>query len=167
MNKFGKGLLAVAVLAGTFMAGKAWADQGNGAVVPGSAEDPIVTKSYVDEQIQQALGNSANNPGSDPTSPAPTPEAAPITVVELKKGQTLYGFSGTEFIVRSGTVIVVAGANGDGLPDVTDGVDLKGFTVVKLNHLLVVPRNDGRGLRLSNYSKTNSFVMVRGKYELK
>ncbi|NGQ95617.1 hypothetical protein G3578_10675 [Brevibacillus sp. SYP-B805] len=150
MNKMLKGGIAALLLGMAVMATQAWAAGGSG--VPGSADDPVVTKSYVDQQIQQALATAG---GSS------------LKVVELTPGHTLYGMEGTEFIVRTGSVIAVAGVHGDGLTDITAGVDLRGGAPVAPNHLLLIARSDSRGLRLAPNYKGTAYIMVRGKYELK
>lgn len=150
MKSVTKGFLAAAIGGMALFATQAMADGVGG--VPGSVDDPVVTKSYVDQQIQAAGGGGG---------------ASTLKVVELNPGQTLYGFEGTEFIVRTGTVQAVAGNKGDGLTDLTAGVDLKGGVIVGYNHLLLIARSDNRGLRPAAGYKGVSHVMVRGKYELR
>lgn len=151
MKKTTKGILAAVVAGVAIFATQAWADGGvNG--VPGSVDDPVVTKSYVDQQIQQALASVGGG--------------STLTVVELMPGQTLYGFEGTEFIVRTGKVVAVAGSKGDGLTDITAGKDLRGGAAIEPNHLLLIARSDNRGLKLDAKYKGVAHIMVRGKYEL-
>ena len=50
------------------------------------------------------------------------------------------------------------GANG--VSDLTSGIDLMTGMQVETNHLLLVPRDDGRGILVS----TEAWVMVRGDY---
>lgn len=118
--------------------------------VPGSEGDPVVTKSYVDSAIANAVaGSGGASAGSS------------YKVVELTEGQALIGGEGTEIILRSGIATAIDnGANG--VSDMTAGEDLKTGQKVTENHLLLVPRNDGRGIRVS----TGAFVMVRGSYTL-
>ena len=114
---------------------------------PGSEGDPVVTKGYVDSQIAGIKGGS----GASGT----------FVVVEVKAGQRLLGGSGTEIILRSGEATAIDnGANG--ISDVTDGKDLMTGHVVGLNHLLLVPKDDGRGI----HAITDLFVMVRGPYSI-
>ncbi|MDD2189404.1 MAG: hypothetical protein PHV71_00490 [Eubacteriales bacterium] len=114
---------------------------------PGSENDPLVTKSYVDSQIAKYGGN-----GSAPNE---------YTVVEVKAGQSVLGGEGTEIILRSGEASAIDnGANG--VSDLTAGQDLITGQNVSLNHLLLVPRDDGRGI----YALTDIFVMIRGPYSL-
>lgn len=150
MKKMAKGWIAAMLVGMGLFASQAMADGVNG--VPGSVDDPVVTKSYVDQQIRSISGAGAGST---------------LTVVELYPGQTLYGFEGTEFIVRTGQVQAVAGNNGDGLTDLTAGADLRAGAVVGHNHLLLIPRSDNRGLRPAPGYSGVSHVIVRGKYELR
>lgn len=155
-----------------------------GSIDPGSAEDPLVTKSYVDERIQalrSELGGSAKTVPQEqvavPSSSIPSKPTAPETstpttsdsfkynVLKLQKGQKLLGGDGTEIIVRTGKAVAIGNAGGNGLPDVTSGVDVKDGVEVKLNHLLLVPSKDGRGIRIIGEGDT--YVMVRGAFEIR
>jgi len=114
---------------------------------PGSQGDPVVTKSYVDSQIAQIRGEGGTS--------------GTFIVVEVRAGQKLLGGGGTEIILRSGEATAIDnGANG--IADITDGKDLMTGHVVGLNHLLLVPKDDGRGL----HAITDLFVMVRGPYSI-
>jgi len=102
--------------------------------VPGSFEDPVVSKSYVDAKTT-------------------------FSPIELKAGQRLIGKEGTEIILRSGEAAAID--NGEnGVADLTSGVDLLSGHVVGQNHLLLVPRDDGRGIA----ALTDIWVLVRGDY---
>ncbi|HPU36026.1 MAG TPA: hypothetical protein PL078_04145 [Bacillota bacterium] len=88
---------------------------------PGGSGDPLVTQSYVDQYVQWK-------------------------VAEMKAGQVLTGRAGSEILVRRGQAVVVD-TSGNGIPDVTAGQDLKAGSKISLNHLLVIPREDGRGIK--------------------
>lgn len=116
-----------------------WAD-------PGTEEDPLVSKSYVDAQIAAVKAESSGS----------------YSIVHINAGQTVVGKEGTEIIVRSGVVTAVD--NGvNGVSDLTSGKDLMSGTEIGLNHLLLVPRDDGRGVK----AWTEAYLMVRGGYVLK
>jgi hypothetical protein len=126
--------LAGLVFIGGFFIGQ----QGRASsVAPGSDADPLISKSYMDQFLN-------------------------LVVIELAKGQMLEGGAGTEIILRSGTARAVASPLG-GVCDVTAGRDLPQGELVKLNHLLLIPRSDGRGIR----AETAAFVMVRGPHTIK
>lgn len=159
---------------------------GAGTSQPGTADDPVVTKSYVDQQIQKALGggvstgsgnSSGNNSGSTGTGnsgstggdtslpPLVSGASDAVEIVTVKPGQQLIGKSGAEFIVRSGKAVIVSeGTNG--VADLTDGIDLTNGQAAPTNHLLSFPR-DGRGITVLEGNKYSLTVMVRGGYTLK
>jgi hypothetical protein len=159
---------------------------GAGTSQPGTADDPVVTKSYVDQQIQKALGgeastgsgnSSGNNSGSTGTGnsgstggdtslpPLVSGASDAVEIVTVKPGQQLIGLSGAEFIVRSGKAVIVSeGTNG--VADLTDGIDLTNGQAAPSNHLLSFPR-DGRGITVLEGNKYSLTVMVRGGYTLK
>lgn len=121
---------------------------------PGSDQDPLVTKSYVDQEIAK-LQDSLGEGGGDGSF-------VPLQVVTVPAGQRLIGLEGTEFILRSGKGKIV-GSSAGGIPDLTGAKDLANNIDIPANHLLLIPRSDERGLRAT----TNLVVMVRGRYEIK
>ncbi len=132
---------------------------------PGSAQDPVVTKSYVDSVVsalQTKVDALEKAQAEVPTGSAvEAPRAATFTVVEVAAGSRLIGGEGTQFILRSGSAAAIDnGANG--VSDLTSGADLKGGAAVEKNHLLLVPRADGRGISCT----TKCYVMVLGDYTL-
>jgi hypothetical protein len=126
---------------------------------PGAINDPLVTKSYVDEKIAQITG-TIPTPSTAPSTQTPT--ASNLTVVQLKNGQTLYAGAGSELIVRSGKTVAVS-SDENGIPDITIGKDLIAGTAIELNHLLIFPR-EGRGIKPDPKNTAEIFVMVRGTY---
>ena len=102
------------------------------SVDPGTAEDPLVAKSYVDQLVR-------------------------LQVVELEAGQVLRAEAGTEIVLRSGQATAITTPQG-GISDLTAGRDVQNGEAVSANHLLLVPRSDGRGLK----ALTNVVVLIRG-----
>lgn len=129
---------------------------------PGSKEDPIVTLSYVELKLEQLKDYvdqksfSSNQPNTGDSVQSQT-----LEVVELKKGQNLIAGAGTEIILRSGQAVAIVSSLG-GLSDVTEGKDLKKDEKIPANHLLIIPRADGRGIR----ALTDCFVLVRGGHTI-
>lgn len=103
---------------------------------PGSEADPLVARSYVDQFVE-------------------------LRVVSVPSGQRLTGGAGAEIIIRDGKAVAVAGSGG-GLSDLTAAKDLKEGESLPPNHLLLVPREDGRGFAAVN----NVTALVRGQYEV-
>lgn len=141
----------------------------------GSANDPLVTKSYVDSQIA-AISSGGSLSKLESTVKAQeeminvlTQEmnelkkqgSSSYTVVTVPEGSSITGMQGTEIIVRSGSGLVLA-SDGGGLQDMTEGTDLLGGSEVPKYHLVIIPREDGRGI----YATKDLIVMVRGGYNI-
>jgi len=166
-----------------------------GASSPGSASDPLITESYLRQQLELERSNWQNleerlsrieqqlQSGAltfsppDPTTPtlhegstifqalaslaervsalesklvSSTPAAVPgeqpvWEVVSLAAGEAVYASAGSEIILRAGFMQILAGEIG-GVADLTAGRDLAHGAEVASNHLLLVPRDDGRGV---------------------
>lgn len=163
-------------------------------VDPGSAADPLVSKSYVDalfqqlsQQINEQEGSSTSNSGntsrmSDEAigslidlkiqealknvdgdnanqGSTSTTQEKTYTVIEVEASQTIIGAQGTEMILRGGKALAV-GSGDNGLQDVTAGVDVKDGETINANHLFIIPRNDGRGMKIQEHA----WIMVKGDY---
>lgn len=175
------GLLGLALLAGiaiglSFSFGKVDASEN----APGTVGDPLVSKSYVDAQLNTQIEAKVStyisqldlsalivSPSGTPT-PTPPPTDVDSTgstfqVLHLMPGDMLIGGESTELILRSGSATAIANTAGNGLADVTSGIDVGHEEEVELNHLLIVPRTDGRGLMI----QTESYIMVKGYYEIR
>ena len=161
-------LLAAALLAISCFAA-VFADD----AVPGTAADPVVSKSYMDAQIDilttqisalQARVDKLEEGGGSttPGTPAQPAEAPKFEVVKVDAGKSVIGAASTEIILRSGTAAAIAGASG-GVSDLTEGVDLSTGTAVTKNHLLVIPVDDGRGIQCTS----TCYMMIKGDYTLK
>lgn len=126
------------------------------AAEPGSVEDPLISKSYIDTvlmpQIKDMIGFTTGGEGTIAES---------YTVVSLKKGERLICDAGCELIVRMGSAKIIATTKG-GIADVTSGFDLSNNADVPSNHHLIVPVGDGRGL----LSLSDMLVMVKGGYRI-
>lgn len=148
---------------------------------PGTVQDPLVTKSYVDVQL---VALKASLEGKTSTTTTTTTQAIDLATMtqyvdaQMKKVGTTsgQGFSvvelapesivtcgeSTEFIVRVGETKAIGNEAGNGISDVTSGVDLTGGTTIPLNHLVIVPRADGRGIMVL----TKAFIMIKGTYTI-
>ena len=144
---------------------------------PGSDSDPIVSKSYVDSEIERLnsiivhltnkhidllkqVEDLQAGGGGNGSTVAP---AAAFKPVELLKGQRLIAGEGTELIVRYGETTAIAGSSGDGLADVTRGLNLITQDKVRENHLLIAARDDGRGIKVES---NNAWLIVKGAYRV-
>ncbi len=120
---------------------------------PGSTQDPLVSKSYVDQQITQ-LVSLINDLGQAESLSSFTP-------VRLNPGEILLGDEGTEIIMRSGQGVGFCSTE-NGMVDVTAGIDIVNHSEVKINHMLIVPRGDGRGV----LAKTEAWFIIKGGFSI-
>ncbi len=133
----------------------------------GSSDDPLVAKSYVDDQISQVLKVINNTIGSNTSSGSSSNTNVKISggsfkPVLVEVGQTIYGKEGTEIILRSGKGnAVVPGA--EGIANITNGLEVKNKNTVNKNQLLIIPRDDGRGIKVTE----KAWFLVKGDYEIK
>jgi len=135
---------------------------------PGDTSDPIVVLSYLNEQIealiskyklediddmQKQIDNLDSSGGSS--------SGMALEIVEIRDGEKIIAGSGSELILRGGEAVIIGSEMG-GISDVTLGKDfVSGMSVVP-NHLMIVPRDDGRGV----YAEKYAIFMVRGSYEV-
>ena len=151
---------AALILAMSFMAVTYGVDS-----APGTESNPLVTKSYMDiavnsvkdsvERLESRIASLEKADGAQSIAPATW------DVIEVKGGKSVLGGEGTEIVLRSGKAVAVDnGANG--VSDLTAGADLMGGTAITPNHLLLVPRDDGRGIKCEN----TCWVMVLGEYTI-
>lgn len=123
---------------------------------PGSESDPLVTLSYVNKNIDQIKAYVDEKLQSKSSS------SYALEIVELNKGQFLIAKAGTEIILRGGKATAIVSDLG-GLQDITEGVDIGQGAAIPAYHLLLVPRDDGRGV----YCTSNAIFMVRGDYQIR
>lgn len=131
------------------------------AAEPGSGSDPVVSKSYVDGKITELLtaleaGGTINVSSG---SKADTSKLKYIPV-HVGVGQKLIGGEGTELILRVGRSFAVVPT--ESLIDITTGTELKDKGELKKNHVVIVPRNDGRGVRVVE----DAWFLVKGDYTI-
>ncbi|EHB45774.1 hypothetical protein [Paenibacillus lactis] len=171
MKKVYKISAGVLLLSSCIVIGSVMNFQVSGATPPpGTADDPVVTKSYVDQQIQKALnGGGGTTTPTNPTNPTtpsqPSQGTDEVKNVALKPGKILIADAGAEFIVRSGNAVIYT-EDSNGVADLTDGKDLLNGQAAPKNHLLSFPR-EGRGIQVKEGQKNGLIVMVRGGYTIK
>lgn len=168
MKSYWKVSLATLTIGAGVWIGAAYSNTAIGAGVsqPGTTDDPVVTKSYVDQQIQKALGGGTpTDPGTPSTPSQPSQGADEVKVVSLKPGKILIADAGAEFVVRSGNAVIYT-EDANGVANLTEGKDLLNGQAAPKNHLLSFPR-EGRGITVKDGQKNGLVVMVRGGYQIK
>ena len=135
---------------------------------PGDSNDPLVTLSYItdvlmpdiDSRIEQKVSGAVNSSSTPPSASTQT-SGDSFTLVNVKANYKLIGGEGTEFVLRSGKGIIVA-TNQGGVADLTAGIDLSNGTPIPVNHHLLSPRNDSRGMKFTS----DAIVLVKGAYSV-
>lgn len=126
---------------------------------PGSADDPIVTKSYVDQKVAELVQQKLNDLGQTGGS-----ASAKLEVVDVPWGKKLLVEDGGELIVRAGKAVAYS-TDANGLSDMTAGLDIAPGSPVEKNHLILFPRG-GRGVEPDPKQQKGLTVLVRGGYQL-
>ena len=156
----------------------------------GSQSDPLVTLSYLNQQVTPAILAQVDSQltarqseleskltavkdqyvkeveaklsvsGGTSSGGQTATGSAVYEVVTLSAGQTLTGGAACEFLLRSGTATCVSDAS-PGLVDMTDGTTLSSGNPLVTNHLYMVTIAD-RGLTATSSVK----VLVRGSYTI-
>jgi len=120
-------------------------------------DDPLVTLSYIEKrfvEFKEYVDYKMSDSGS-------SNEKFEVKFIE-SGNKVIFTSESLEFILRSGEASAIASANG-GLSNLTTGIDLKTGENVSLNNLILIPRNDGRGI-LAN---TDIWIMIKGQYEIR
>ncbi|WP_317367189.1 hypothetical protein [uncultured Tyzzerella sp.] len=132
----------------------------------GGSDDPLVAKSYVDDKINQVLEvintTVGSNVGNKPTNTNVQISGNSFKPVLVEVGQTIYGKEGTELILRSGKGNAVVPGK-EGIANITNGIELRNKNTVNKNHFLIIPRDDGRGVKVTE----KAWFLVKGDYEIK
>ncbi len=150
---------------------------------PGSEDDPIITVSYLEKKLQELMDSFQKMDKSLETAFDQKLEhtASNMTVLdqkveELRKvagggstfkvvtvpaGKKMICGESTEVILRAGQAEAVS-QNSSGISDVTMGKDIQSGQNIDKDHLLIVPRADGRGV----LAVKQSIFMVKGSYEV-
>lgn len=139
---------------------------------PGDTNDPIVVLSYLNDRLAnlvkeyglddiKEIKEQVNSLNGKPINNTVSTSTSDLVVVEIKAGEKIIAGAGAELILRSGKAYAIGSKLG-GLSDVTMGKDITTGKPITSNDLLIVPRDDGRGV----YTETGATFMVRGTYEV-
>ena len=137
---------------------------GYAAFGAGGSDDPLISLSYIDDvlmpKIRDMIDKAVEGSGSG-GSQQPSAGGAAYESIQVFAGDVLLGRAGTELIVRIGAADAVCpGING--LVDATAGLDLEGGGRVQNNHVYIIPREDGRGIKMLE----DGYVMIKGGYTI-
>jgi hypothetical protein len=135
----------------------------NVSAEPGSDQDPLVSKSYVDSLIEK-YNNEINTLKAEIDklkTESNQSVANGFETVSIKANQKVMTGKGSEIIFKTGKATVVKGKNG-ALTDINLAKDLSTGSQIALNHLIISSQNDGRGFKTS----TQCWVLIKGAYNI-
>jgi len=130
---------------------------------PGTAGDPVVSQSYVDAKVNDltnqinALKQQIQSGGQEPS----TQSAKYVILDAVPAGKKIIAGASTEIVLRGGSATAIGSQYG-GVADLISGSDLATGADIPVNHLLLVARDDGRGIAIT----TKAWVMIRGSYTI-
>lgn len=132
------------------------------AVEPGSATDPLITLSYLNETFMGQIMDRVDQKIAQRNSGLGQSGAGmEFSVVTLSKGQVLTGDIGCEVMLRVGSATCVA-ASTPGLVDETSGSTLSGDGALAANHLYMMTV-ENRGVKAGADTVK---LLVRGTYTI-
>ncbi len=133
------------------------------AAEAGSAEDPLVTLSYLNDtffsQLMQRVDQKIAERTGQAVPGASSGTSASFSVVTLSEGQTLTGDIGCEVMLRVGSAVCVSPSDPGLIDETTAGTLANGGALVQ-NHLYMMTI-EGRGVRAGSGTTK---VLARGSY---
>ena len=128
----------------------------------GSREDPLITKSYLDEVVQPELEKTVQAELEKALGEVKA-GSGEFTLLTLSAGQTVKCAVGTELLPRFGTVKAYAYDSADvALVDTTNASTVMGGTALSANHLYMVTIL-GNGFTAA---ADNTKVLISGTYTI-
>lgn len=138
-------------------------------------DDPLVSLSYV-EKMREEIKAEVKAEMEDKIAEMVRDEVAKQSTgggagtadynyenVALRVGEKLMAKGNCELLLRSGSAKAVCPSQSQCLTDKTTEISLKNGADILKNHLISIPKADGRGI-VSTLNGTE--VMVRGEYEI-
>jgi len=152
------------------------ADQPPAVASAGSADDPLVTLSYINKIYTPTLSKAIDTAiaaalvsyrpqQAQPLIAQNSAGSAGLVILELTKGQKIRAKSSPiEISLRpGGTAMVISDYQTQGIADWTTGDELLNGAAVPINHQLIIPRPDSRSIIITSLVAN---VIVRGDYEI-
>jgi len=149
------------------------------ATQPGSADDPLISRSYLEERLANLNLGQAGQGISDEllsflieditasvlrqVSGGSVASDFVYTPVNATNGQIIIGAEGTEIILRAGSAFAYSEV-ANGIVNATTGTELLGGEDIAINNLLIVPRSDGRGVLITS---GDAWFIIRGEFTIR
>lgn len=145
-------LSAAVIIIVSFRTGMVFGSSGNEA---GTTSDPLITKSYLEKRLKEISGDAY----SDPVVQTGSGEQLAYRKVSVTKGKYLLVAEGGEFIIYSGSGVIL----GDrGAMDLLEGeVNKTGSSTLPYHNYLSLSQNSGVK------AVSSCIIYVRGDYTIK
>ena len=144
--------------------------------------DPVISLSYLKQYIQyiQTMVNPQINTLQDKIdaleaelemlrteAPSDNPSEDTLeqyTVLHVMQGTVVNASAACDIMLRAGDAVAVVPESAQGnLSDYTVGTELAAGEAIPLNHLFLIARGDGRGVRVVS---GEAYIMIRGAYTI-
>jgi len=106
------------------------------------------------EQLEQTENAAAPS--------VPSGEAG-YEIVRVTAGMKVLAGGSCDIMLRSGTAVALAPLASQGLSDYTSGSEILNGDSITINHMMLIPRGDGRGILITS---EEAYIMIRGAYSL-
>ena len=125
--------------------------------------EEVDTEEDTEEETEEDTEESTEAEPEIPEEPEAQVKSFEYEVLHLTENALLLSETPCEIILRSGSAAAYLAGNDNGLADLTDGGELMEGDALVSNHLLMIPRGDGRGVRITS---NEAYIMVRGGYRI-
>lgn len=130
-----------------------------------SADDPIISKSYLDSVFYNQITNYVDTKIAESKQTAAPQASTEYAVITLTQGQSLYAASSLELILRPGAgAKVISPIAENGIANLTHGTEIYNGEDIPINAYCIIPRADGRGIQCTSGT---AYILVRGAYEIR
>ena len=130
---------------------------GGAAAIPGSGTDDTGGTGASDVGAAAGLFDPAGTASAGYANSSDR-----FNAVEVFANQRVMLGAGAEIVLRTGKALAIRGEYG-GLVDLISGKDLDAGENVPQNHLILSPRGDNRGIKVSE----DAWLLIKGQYELR
>ena len=141
------------------------------------SSDPVISLSYLTQYIQTMVNPQINtlqakidameaeltmlrreDSSIDPSDAS----LEQYTVLHVMQGTVVNASAACDIMLRAGEAVAVVPASAQGnLSDYTVGTEIVDGEAIPLNHMILIARGDGRGVRVVS---GEAYIMIRGEY---
>ena len=141
--------------------------------------DPVISLSYLKQYIQTMINPQLNTMqaridaleleleslrGEDTSANPSDFSLEQYTVLHVMQGTVVNASAACDIMLRAGEAEAVVPESAQGnLSDYTVGNEIEDGQSIPLNHMILIARGDGRGVRVVS---AEAYIMIRGEYTI-